>query len=177
MKIETKVISNLRKEIISVGQGNPDISTGEIKEGLVLQIEQMKSKIKNKIISIRSESQARRFVQEHQSYVIRMCNLLLIRKLLLSGLPEEKLVQETAKKFYNSVFGLLTDLLSYLETYYGAYFDQDAPVPEGVMVEALDKYAAVIENTNCRFICKLRDIALKPLKDATQKPVNIVNFF
>ena len=170
MKIETKVISNLRKEIISVGQGNPDISTGEIKEGLVLQIEQMKSKIKNKIISIRSESQARRFVQEHQSYVIRMCNLLLIRKQLLSGLPEEKKqVQETAEEFYNTVFGLLTDLLSYLENYYGAYFDQNAPVPEGGKIEALDKYVAVIENTNCRFICKLRDIAIKPLKEVVQK--------
>lgn len=104
--------------------GNIDVSEAGINTLLdtaSIEIENIRKHLVGSLFNLQEQNELKSLVQNYQSVIIRLLDDLHAYKL--------KAKNKNLIKLYSSISGCLSDILSYIETYFAKYYNIDEKVP------------------------------------------------
>lgn len=130
----------------------------------------IKKALVNEIFSLKKEGHIEMYIQRHQQELIRLKDHLLsyFPTEEPSHIGEKPNDEKTLINLYRTIYNCLRDLLTFIETYFSKYFNQEAKVPDSYRLAATQDLRKTIGSSRSRLNAKaaekkLLDIIFHPL--------------
>lgn len=148
----------------------------------------IKKALVNEIFSLKKEGHIEMYIQRHQQELIRLKDHLLsyFPTEEPSHIGEKPNDEKTLINLYRTIYNCLRDLLTFIETYFSKYFNQEAKVPDSCRLAAMQDLRKTIASSRTRLNAKeadkkLLDMIFHPLlefvKDSKETTISYKYLF
>lgn len=130
------------------------------------ETERIKKAIIDEVFSLNKDKQVERYIQQHQSALIRLCNSLLKHispKQFKTSLKEANVKTIPGLCFY--IYFKLEHILNFIESYFTKYFNQDEKIPTSYRIIGQLEFREKIKTIDHQKKCELMEIALYPIQE------------
>lgn len=148
--------------------------TDSIVNEIEIETKRIKKSFGEHMFSLKNDKQVERYIQRHQSCLIRLCD-----SLIHSVVPENfrrrnkpesiKTLAELQSFFYVQ----LEQILSYIETYFGKYFNQEELIPSSYRIIGQLEFREKLSNMKTHENCEVLKIARYPIDEFLNQNQNI----
>jgi hypothetical protein len=172
MRYELKTIESLIETHLQPQKVNNKQLNGVELSRLQTEIQSETKRVKDALIesvfNFKKDKQVERYIQQHQSSLIRICNNL-IRQISTETFRKSYQKKETSgtPNAYFIIYAALEHVLTFIEHYFSKYFNQNEKIPTSYQIigqmEFREKLKAIKRNNEC----SLCHIALSPINEFT----------
>ena len=178
MKYELKKIDALIDSLLNQSKDeNNDIHQSDI-DSIVSEVneetERIKKSFSEQLFSLKNDKQIERYIQQHQSSLIRICDSLVYHIATENFNRKKKATKiGSLPELYFYIYAQLEEILSYIERYFGKYFNQDEPIPTSYRIIAQMEFQEKLSHIQKPEKCEIFNIALYPIQDFINQNSNI----
>ncbi len=126
------------------------------------------------MFSLKNYKQVERYIQRHQTCLMRLCDSLIHQispeKFGRNNSPEK--IQSLAELQYY-FYAQLEQILSFIETYFGKYFNQEELIPSSYRIIGQLEFREKISNLKIQENCEVLKIARYPIDEFFTQNQNI----
>ena len=118
------------------------------------------------VFSLKKDKQIERYIQQHQHSLIRLSDRLMkkVRPIEFKKIENAFRLKDAQEVNYR-LYVVLEELLSFIESYFSKYFNQDEHIPTKYRVIAQCDFKRKVLEIESWPSCKLKTIATDPLKN------------
>lgn len=142
---------------------------------IAIEISNIKQNFVNVVFKLKKDKQIERYIQQHQSALIRLSNLL-IKQISPSQFKKYSQVQKinSITELYFYFYSELEKLLSYIENYFSKYFNQNEKIPTSYQIIGQLEFREKLKKIESYNTCLLLNIATHPIYEFVEqnKPIS-----
>lgn len=178
MKYELGKIDSLIEKYLSQNSTNMEKELLENAGAVVLEIDNEITRIKKsfseQMFNLKNDKQVERYVQRHQSCLIRLCDNIIQQISPESFRKKNTIAKITSTQdLRNLLYNQLEHVLSYIERYFGKYFNLNEAIPNSYRIIGQLEFREKLQEYDLPENCKLLDIARHPVDDFISQNKNI----
>lgn len=177
MKYELEKIDSLVEKYLSPNSDH--LKSEGTKSGILVQeieaeTRRLKKAFKEQMFNLKNDKQIERYIQRHQSCLIRLCDSIV------HLIPPDEFHKRKKPQKINSfsdlcyyLYSELEGLLTYIESYFGKYFNQEEHIPSSYRIIGQLEFREKLSKTNFPEKCEVLKIARYPIDEFISQNKNI----
>ncbi len=178
MKYELEKIDTLIEKCLSLDSPEPAKNMMGDVDTLITdvrnEIKRIKKSFGEQMFNLKNDKQVERYIQRHQTCLIRLCNSIINHIPPDSfGAKSRSVKIKTLPEFLFYLYSQLEQVLTYIENYFGKYFNQNEYIPGSYRIIGQMEFREKLVSQKLPSDCDLLKIARYPIDEFIYNNKNI----